>query len=255
VIGAAAVVLVAVVGGPFVYIHFIEGKAPAPLTLSSGPATTAAGSTDAPATTAASAASTPPTLGTAASSTAASGTAASGAASSGVAGTWNIGSGSVVGYRIKETLFGQSNTAVGRTSAISGSITISATTVTAGHFTVDMTKVTSDQSQRDHQFQGRIMDTSTYPTATFVLSQPIQLGSVPADGTIVTKTALGNLTMHGTTKSVTFTVQARRSGSTISISGSIPIVFADYGISNPSGGPATTSNNGTLEFLLNLPHA
>jgi hypothetical protein len=60
--------------------------------------------------------------------------------------------------------------------------------------------------------------------------------------------------MHGTTKSVTFTVQARRSGSTISISGSIPIVFADYGISNPSGGPATTSNNGTLEFLLNLSH-
>jgi polyisoprenoid-binding protein YceI len=254
VIGAAAVVLVAVVGGPFVYIHFIEGKAPAPLTLSSGPTTTAAGSTDAPAT-AAPAASTPPTLGTAASGAAASGAASSGVASSGVAGTWNIASGSVVGYRIKETLFGQSNTAVGRTSAISGSITISATTVTAGHFTVDMTKVTSDQSQRDHQFQGRIMDTSTYPTATFVLSQSIQLGSVPADGTIVTKTALGNLTMHGTTKSVTFTVQARRSGSTISISGSIPIVFADYGISNPSGGPATTSNNGTLEFLLNLSHA
>jgi len=252
VIGAVVVVLVAVVGGPFVYIHFIEGKAPAPLTLSSGPTPTAGASTGATTTTAgASAASAGLTLGTAASGAATSGT----ASSSGVAGTWNIASGSVVGYRIKETLFDQSNTAVGRTSAISGSITISATTVTAGHFTVDMTKVTSDQSQRDHQFQGRIMDTSTFPTATFALSQPIQLGSVPADGTIVTKTALGNLTMHGTTKSVTFTVQARRSGSTISISGSIPIVFADYGISNPSGGPATTSNNGTLEFLLNLSHA
>jgi hypothetical protein len=36
------------------------------------------------------------------------------------------------------------------------------------------------------------------------------------------------------------------------VSGSIPIVFSDYGISNPSGGPATTSSSGTLEFLLNL---
>jgi hypothetical protein len=29
-------------------------------------------------------------------------------------------------------------------------------------------------------------------------------------------------------------------------------VFSDYGISNPSGGPATTGNTGTLEFLLNF---
>ncbi len=47
-------------------------------------------------------------------------------------------------------------------------------------------------------------------------------------------------------------MQARRNGTTISVSGSIPIVFSDYGISNPSGGPATTSSSGTLEFLLNL---
>jgi polyisoprenoid-binding protein YceI len=242
-IAAVALVLLLVVGGPFVYIHLIEGKAPPPLTLSSGPATTSITST------------TQSTTALPAPSTTAGTTAAGASAdASGVAGTWNIATGSVAGYRIKETLFGQSNTAVGRTSAISGSITISATTVTAGRFTVDMTKVTSDQSQRDHQFQGRIMDTTSFPTATFVLSEPIQLGSVPAAGAVVTETAVGSLTLHGTTKSVTFPVQARRSASTISISGSIPIVFADYGISNPSGGPATTSNNGTLEFLLQVSH-
>src|SRR6266536_3096235 len=31
----AVVVALAVVGGPFIYIHFVEGKAPAPLTLGS----------------------------------------------------------------------------------------------------------------------------------------------------------------------------------------------------------------------------
>ena len=170
-------------------------------------------------------------------------------------GTWKISTGSLAGYRIKETLFGQSNTAVGRTSAITGSITITGTEVGAGQFTVDMTKVKSDESERDNQFQGRIMDTASFPTSTFVLTQPIQLGTIPAAGTTITETATGKLTLHGTTKAVTFPVQARHNGTTISVSGSIPIVFADYGIDNPSGGPATTSNNGILEFLLNFAHA
>jgi polyisoprenoid-binding protein YceI len=231
VIGGAAAIVVVVVGGPFVYIHFIEGKAPAPLSLSTKTTTTTV------------------TTGQSGAAT------TTGAASSTVDGTWNIATGSVAGYRIKETLFGQSNTAVGRTSTITGSITISGTQVTAGRFSVDMTTVKSDQSQRDSQFQGRIMDTATYPTATFTLTQPIQLGNIPAPGATVTETATGTLTMHGATKTVTFPVQARRSGGTIAVSGSIPIVFSDYGINHPSGGPATTASGGTLEFLLNFSHA
>jgi hypothetical protein len=38
------------------------------------------------------------------------------------------------------------------------------------------------------------------------------------------------------------------------VNGSIPVVFADYGISNPSGGPATTEDHGILEFLVKLTH-
>lgn len=238
-IGGVAVIVVLVVGGPFVYIHFIEGKAPPPLSISTATTPTTAG-------TSAGAAGTGSTTTTAG---------AADVSTTGVAGTWKISTGSLAGYRIKETLFGQSNTAVGRTSAITGSITITGTEVGAGQFTVDMTKVKSDESERDNQFQGRIMDTASFPTSTFVLTQPIQLGTIPAAGTTITETATGKLTLHGTTKTVTFPVQARLNGTTISVSGSIPIVFADYGIDNPSGGPATTSNNGILEFLLNFAHA
>ena len=240
-IGGVAVIVVLVVGGPFVYIHFIEGKAPPPLSISTETTPTTAG-------TSAGAAGTGSTTTTA-------GAAEAPASTRVVAGTWKISTGSLAGYRIKETLFGQSNTAVGRTSAITGSITITGTEVGAGQFTVDMTKVKSDESERDNQFQGRIMDTASFPTSTFVLTQPIQLGAIPAAGTTITETATGKLTLHGTTKAVTFPVQARLNGTTISVSGSIPIVFADYGIDNPSGGPATTSNNGILEFLLNFAHA
>lgn len=234
-LGLVAALLVLGVGGPFVYIHFVEGKAPPPLSLSTG-ATVAGGN----ATTSSTAAGTP---------------ASSASPNSAGDGTWTVSDGSTAGYRIKETLLGQSNTAVGRTTAVMGSMVVSTTSVPTGKFTVDLTKVASDRSQRDDQFQGRIMDTAKFPTATFVLTSPIEFGTAPADGVEITATAKGDLTLHGVTKPVTFQVTAKRSGTTIGVQGSIPIVFADYGISNPSGGPATTENNGVLEFVLNLTHA
>ena len=88
-VGAAAAVVVLAVAGTFVYFHVISGPAPAPLGLkrSSGPSSTAS---------------------------------AGDSAATPVAGTWKITNGSVVGYRVKEVLFGQNHTAVGRTSAITG---------------------------------------------------------------------------------------------------------------------------------------
>jgi polyisoprenoid-binding protein YceI len=93
-------------------------------------------------------------------------------------GTWKATTDSIVGYRVKETLFGASAEAVGRTSSVTGSITLAGTSVSAGSFTVDMNSVSSDRSQRDGQFRGRIMNTSQFPTATFKLTSPITLSSV-----------------------------------------------------------------------------
>ena len=170
-------------------------------------------------------------------------------------GTWKVASGSTAGYRVKETLFGQSATAVGRTTAVTGEFTLAGTTVPTASFSVDLTQVSSDRSQRDGQFQGRIMDTAQFPTATFELTNPIDLGSVPANGVEITPKATGKLTLHGTTKTVTVDLTAKRTGNNIQVLGSIPITFADYGIDNPSGGPASVGDNGTLEFLLVLAKA
>lgn len=220
--------VVIVVGGVFA-IHQIEGKSKPPLTLSVVATTTP-----------------PPTV---------AGVSTAAPALVGVDGTWKVGSGSQAGYRIQETLFGVSNTAVGRTTAVTGTITIAGTTVSAGSFTVDLTKVTSDRSERDGQFQTRIMNTAAFPTAKFSLTKPIDLNTLPAEGVQVTESATGDLTMHGVTKSVTFQVTAQRAGSNIQANGSIPITFADWNISNPSGGPATTGSTGTLEFLLSFSHS
>ena len=40
-IAAFVLLVVGAVGGPFVYIHFIEGKAPAPLSVNTSPSSTA----------------------------------------------------------------------------------------------------------------------------------------------------------------------------------------------------------------------
>jgi polyisoprenoid-binding protein YceI len=225
-LGAAAAVVVLSVVGAFVYIHFISGPAPAPLSLRS--AAPSAGAS----------------------------VAASGGASATLAGSWRVAPGSVVGYRVNEVLAGQNNVAVGRTSDVTGSLTVAGDSVTSASFTVQMATVKSDESERDVQFNGRIMDTSAYPTGTLTLTQPISLAPVPAAGVIRTYHATGKLTLHGQTRTVTFALQAERTSDEIEVSGSIPILFADWGIGNPSFPPfVTTQNHGELEFLVKFSQA
>jgi polyisoprenoid-binding protein YceI len=237
-VAGVVVVIAGAVVGPFVYIHFIEGKAPAPLTQS--PTATEAVSSDPQATTS------DPTNGSS------PGTRTTGLT---LEGTWKVSSGSVAGYRVKEVLFGQSNEAVGRTNQITGSLSAKGTTLESASFSVDLTTVTSDQSRRDGQFNGRIMDTATYPTATFKLTQPVDVGPLPAEGAAKTLTVKGNLSLHGVTKAVSFPVTASYKGSTVTVTGSVPITFADFNINNPSGGPARTEDHGEMEFSLKLVHA
>jgi polyisoprenoid-binding protein YceI len=219
IIGIPVLLIVVFVGGPFVYINFIQGDPPAKLKLGTVKTATPDDS----------------------SSTDAS-----------IDGSWTVASGSAVQYRVPEVLFGQGTTAVGKTDAVTGEMTIAGTSVNAANFTADLTKVTSDESNRDRQFQGRIMDTATFPTATFKLTAPIDLGSVPANGVKVTKQATGDLTLRGKTKSVTFDILAQRNGDTIETNGTIPIVFDDYGIPAPSFGPAEVEDHGELVFLVNF---
>ncbi|HEY1622600.1 MAG TPA: YceI family protein [Streptosporangiaceae bacterium] len=223
IIAAVIVLVVLAVGGPFVYIHLFN-KAPAALSLPS-------------------------------SSSGSSGASSSGASSSGagLAGGWTITSGSVVGYRVSEVLLGQNTTAVGRSSAVTGHLTITGTDVTAASFSVPLDTIHSDKSQRDAQFDGRIMNVAQYPTGTFTLTGPIDLNTVPAAGTAKDYTAHGDLTLHGTTKPVTFTLQAELKNGRIEAVGDIPVLFSDYNIQSPSlAGFVTTQDHGTLEFLLVL---
>ena len=170
-------------------------------------------------------------------------------------GTWTVAEGSQAGYRVDEVLFGQNVTAAGRTSDVSGEMTIDGTSVTAAEFTVQMATVTSDESRRDNQFRNRIMDVRNYPTSTFKLTSPIDLGTIPTDESSREYEATGDLTLRGTTREVTMMLQARRSGDQIEVVGQLPVVFADFNIPNPSIPGISTEDNGIMEVSLVFDHA
>lgn len=165
-------------------------------------------------------------------------------------GSWAATDASELGYRVKEILFGVDTAGVGRTNQIDGTITIEGTQVTSGEFVVDVASISSDDNRRDGQFRGRIMSTDEFPDATFALTEPIELGTDPVDGAQVTTSASGQLTLRGVTNPVTFDVEARLDNGRIGVLGNIPVVFADYGIDNPSTAGITTEDNGLLEFVL-----
>ena len=169
-----------------------------------------------------------------------------------VSGVWLPATTSVVRYRVDESINGFASTAVGSTNKITGDVTIEGKTVRAAGFTVDTGSFTSDEARRDDQFRGRVMDAAHIPTATFNITSPIQFASVPADGKTVQIAATGDLMLRGTTKPVTFDLLALRKNGKIGISGNIPIVFADYGIPNPSFGTIKTDDHGVLEFIVVL---
>ena len=215
VIGVAAAVILAV-AIPYGYIHFVEGSPPPKFSLSS----TGQSGGDVP-----------------------------------LDGSWHVTNGSQAGYRVDETLLGQHNTAVGRTSDVSGTIDISGSTVKSATFVVNMTTVRSDQRLRDRTYAGRIMETAAYPTATFVLSQPLAFGSPPASGVPVSLNATGKLTLRGVTRTVTAHLRAEHNGGTIEVLGDIPVTFADWKISTPVfTGVAQGEDHGTVELLLFLTH-
>jgi polyisoprenoid-binding protein YceI len=224
----ATVVVVGAAGVLFIYFVLFSHSAPAPLAL-----TSPAASAQSPALT-----------------------------SSEIPGTWTVTSRSVAGYRVHERLafLSAPSDAVGRTSEITGSATITGSgtslTVTAASFTVDVQSLTSDQSMRDNHIQTIGLQSAQFPKATFVLSSPLTLPADATSGAEFQVSLTGALTIHGTTRTVTIPTQARLSGSDIEVVGSITFPWGEFGMQAPNEiGFVTVDNTATMEFDLFLAHS
>jgi len=187
------------------------------------------------------------------------------AAPDGIAGEWVVdvdtgefdftsATGSFVGFRVREELAGIGATeAVGRTGGVTGAITLGGdggTTLTDASFEVDMAAITTDEPRRDNRVH-EALATDVFPTATFELTEPIELGNGAGGGDAVTVGAPGELTVHGVSRQVTFPIEAQLVDDTIVVVGSLEVVFSDYDVQVPSA-PIVVSaeDRGVVEFQL-----
>jgi polyisoprenoid-binding protein YceI len=181
-------------------------------------------------------------------------------------GTWTVdttitnaeGAGTFAGFRVEEQLVGVgATTAVGRSGDVTGTVTVEGDTVTAAAFTVGLTDVTSNDSRRVRAINSALA-TSRFPSATFVLTEPIDLGSPadgagPAEGERISTTAVGDLTVHGVTRSTTVAIDAQVEDGVLVLVGSAPVTFSDFGITAPSAPiVASVDDHGVVELQLYL---
>jgi polyisoprenoid-binding protein YceI len=214
IIGGLAAVAAVVLAGAAVYYTLVPGDAPARANLSDAVASVSQAQ-DANATA----------------------TATTDARAEDLTGTWVLAENgeSFVGYRVKEELASIGTfTAVGRTQNLTATLEFDGDAITDVQVTADLTGLTSDNSMRDGQLRQQALETNTYPTATFDLTEPIELGSVPAEGETVSATAVGDLTLHGVTRSVSIPLEGQLSNGYVVVVGSLDIQFADYSIQKPT---------------------
>ena len=189
--------IVVLVAGTFIGLHFMVAAAPGPLVL---PALSA---------------SQPPATGVS------------------TDGIWTVRDGSVAGFRSEMSLLGQGGTIVGRSAAVSGTINMAGGDVSSASFTIDLTGILI-YSKPNAGFS-KMADTAIYPAATFVLARPILLSAHALLNTTYRATAAGSLTMHGITRAVTLTFSARDTGSSLEAAGSMPVTFSEWNLKTPFG--------------------
>jgi polyisoprenoid-binding protein YceI len=191
------------------------------------------------------------------------GDASTGNAAVDISGTWTVdtkvGAGaypfdksSYVGYRVVEELTGiGANTAVGRTPAVTGSLTIDRAQIMSGAIDADFTSLQSDSTSRDKRLHDQSLQTDTFPKASFKITHNIDLGSVPANGKTIVVKAEGDLTLHGVTKPIVVPLEATLIGNTIAVIGRAPVTFADFNIERPTAAVVVSVKDvGELEFQL-----
>ena len=256
---AGALVAVVLLGAIGIWYQFFRDDAPPPASLEAAvSALVPTAATTEAAATSTTAASEPTSDSSAAIVTATTEPADSqpteGSANDGLSGEWTVAAqqDAFVGYRIGEELASVGTTeAVGRTSDVTGSLTIDGSSLTAASISVDMTTLESDESRRDRALGDQALETRTYPEATFVLTQSVELPAGLANGESASVVATGTLTLHGVEQAVQIPMEAQLSGGTLVVVGSLDITLAEYGISKPQA-PAVVSveDHGTLELQL-----
>lgn len=98
------------------------------------------------------------------------------------------------------------------------------------------------------------LETDSFPTASFTITAPVGIPAAVLSGDAADITLVGDLTLHGVTRSVTIPAQARLISGTTEVAGASTFPLADFDIVAPNVGGFIISINddGALEFLVSF---
>lgn len=162
-----------------------------------------------------------------------------------------------VGYRVEERLLDvlSANTAVGRTSELSGGFVIRDGSVIGAVIDANLTALRSDDPERDEALRTRGLETSRYPMARFLMTRAAPISDRLRLGEPIQLELEGDLDLHGVKRALTLQVDAvvRRNGDglVIDVAGSVGIFLSDFGIEPPDvAGMLDVQDHGEIEFQL-----
>jgi polyisoprenoid-binding protein YceI len=171
-------------------------------------------------------------------------------AQSGAGAKIELGEGTKARYVVAERLVGVDfgSDAVGTTEGITGTIVLKADgTIDASQskITIDMKSFKSDQGLRDMFLQMSILETAKFPTLEFVPTKavgipfPLPQGTPIPNSPIVMPQAagfdlVGDMTLHGVTKEVTWRVVSTISADEVSGRATTTVTFDTFGITKPA---------------------
>jgi polyisoprenoid-binding protein YceI len=148
--------------------------------------------------------------------------------------------GTTARYKVQEQLAGVNfpSQAVGTTQAVTGAIIVNpdGSIAPGSKISVDLTKIQSDQSMRDGYVRGRVLETDKYPTLDFVPKRAVGLPSpLPSGmGAQAGFQLVGDMTVHGVTKEVTWNVVATFANDAVDGRATITTDFATFNMTKPS---------------------
>lgn len=150
-----------------------------------------------------------------------------------------IAPGTVARYLVREQLAGVSlpSDAVGTTSGVNGQVVLGPGNVVQGdgsRFIVDLATLRSDESRRDNYVRRNTLDTARFPTAEFVLRSVRGLAwPLPESGDAKFQ-LVGDLTVHGVTKSVAWDAAAAFIKDGITGKATTSFSFGQFGMQTPA---------------------
>jgi polyisoprenoid-binding protein YceI len=126
---------------------------------------------------------------------------------------------------------------VGTTPGVSGELQLNfgrPELVQAGTFTVDLTRLATDQERRDSWLRNNALQTARFPQAQFTATGASGLPATYTEGQEVNFQLTGDLTIRDMTNRVTFDVTAVLSGDTLRGKAILPLQMTDFGIDPPN---------------------